>query len=349
MYYNKYLRRPDVPGASRCKFTFDKNADLLTTDDNYRGKKRYRFNKWHPISESFPKPSSGGLIFNPNQEHPVTGIISPWVINPSDEGYVDFLISPVTVNKFDAAAGDVIEVGVGFLKYMSDYWSLIQACEMVCRRRSMLPNAQRQYYTLNNGEIPFSQRIFNPDSYAGFQLRYDITKLEIVYTEYDAAGSVLNTDTTTLPYDNTVGNLYHPVLYFYSVGDCNFEVSLIRSKIEFPMLRLSTTETIYFLENPSAFTPPVAQLRDPGNHMYYQPSKAMIEDATITVANNWCSHEWLRTLDYLISAGLETFIFTDPDGRNFRCCFEELQANTARLTGSKGVGYELTMPVMVLH
>lgn len=349
MYYNKYLRKPDVPGASRCAFTFDANADLLTRDDNYRGKKRYRFNKWQPISEAFPKPSSGGLIFNPNQEHPLAGIISAWTIDPADEGYVDFLISPVTVNKFDATAGDAIEVGVGFLKYISDYWALVQGCEFVCRRRSMLPNAQRQYYTIGNNEIPFTQQIFNPDNYASFQLRYNVTGMDIVYTEYDATGTALSSDATHLDYDNTVGNLYRPVLYFYANGDCNFECSLIRSKIEFPMLRLTHSETIWFLENPSTYVPPVAPIRDPGNHMYYQPTKAMIEDATIKVANNWCSHEWLRTIDYLISAGLETFIFTDPDGRRFRCCFEDLQANTARLTGTKGVGYELTMPVMVLH
>lgn len=349
MYYNKYLRKPDVPDSSRCKFVFDKNADLTTRDDNYRGKKRYRFNKWHPISESFPRASSGGLIFNPNQEHPLTGIIAPWVIDPADSGYVDFLISPITVNKFNASAGDVIEVGVGFLKYMSDYWSIVQACEFACRRRTMLPNAQRQYYTLNNAEISMSSQIFDPDNYAGFQLRYDVTKMEIAYTEYDAVGGIKRTDVTTLPFDNTIGNLYHPLIYFYSIGDCNFEVSLIRSKIEFPMLRLPSTETVWFLENPSTYTPPVASLRDSGNHMYYQPTKAMIEDATIRVANSWCSHEWLRTLDYLISSGLETFIFTDPDGREFRCCFEDLRANTARLTGTKGVGYELTLPVMVLH
>ena len=101
MYRNPYLRKPDVPGASRCSFTFFGDV-IQQLDDLYRSKRRYRFNKWLPISESFPRLHSDGMIFQANQECNLTGIVSAWEIPHDVTGTVEFLLGPTKVNKWNA-------------------------------------------------------------------------------------------------------------------------------------------------------------------------------------------------------------------------------------------------------
>lgn len=346
MYHNPYLRQPDVPGSARCSFTFY-SEEVLQTDDNYRGKKRYRFNKWLPISESFPRLHSQGMIFQANQECNLTGLVSAWSIDPTDTGTVEFLFGPTTINRWDSKT-DTLELGIGFLKYDAAWWGLAAGCELVCRRQISSPN-KRFFAGLGNTTIP-GTRLFDPTHYSSYILKYSPTQLSIVYTEYDSKGTALTTDTFTLPNVNQSGAKYRIVMYLHANGkDCNFEIPLVRTKIDLPKLKLSKVEKVFFRENPSVFTTPLAPIRDYGVHLYHSPHRALIEDSYITVSNAWASHEWLRTLDFLITGSMETFLFTDPDGTTFRCCFEDLTANSARLTASKGVGYELRMPVVVIH
>lgn len=346
MYRNPYLRQPDVPGASRCKFVFY-GEEVSSRDDIYRGKKRYRFNKWLPVSQAFPRLHSDGMIFQANQECNLSGIVSAWDIDPDVTGVVEFLLGPTKVNKWDAKT-DILELGVGFLKYDAPWWGLAEGCSFICRRTIGVPS-QRAFYTIKNSKIP-GNRLFNPDNFSSYILEYDPNQLSITYTEYTASGVAITTDTFNLPLQNVDNTRYRIVLYLHAKGkDCNFEIPLVRTRIDVPNVKIAPVETIYFLENPSAFTTPVAQIRDHGIHLYHAPHRAMIEDSTITVANSWASHEWLRTLDFLITGSMETFLFTDPDGTEFRCCFEDLTANSARLTASKGVGYELRMPIVVVH
>ena len=346
MYRNPYLRKPDVPGASRCSFTFF-GSEIQQLDDIYRSKKRYRFNKWLPVSAAFPRLHSAGMIFNATQECKLAGIVSAWTIDPDVTGTVEFLLGPTKVNKWNAKT-DILELGVGFLKYDAPWWGLAEGCSLVCRRTIGNPS-QRAFYTLNNNQIP-GVRLFNPNFFSSYILKYSPTQLSIIYTEYTSAGIALTTDTFDLPLQNTDRTKYRVVLYLHANGrDCNFEIPLVRTKIDVPNVNIAKIERVYFLENPSSFTTPVAQIRDHGIHLYHAPHRALIEDSTITVANSWASHEWLRTLDFLVTGSMETFLFTDPDGTVFRCCFEDLVANSARVTGSRGVGYELRMPVVVIH
>lgn len=349
MYTLPYLRKPDVPGASRCKFEF-LSQDTMDRDDRYMGKRRYRFNKWRPISDGFPQLHTKGQILHVDPEQPIVGILSPWTIPPQDTGSVRFTLGPQIIEQWDATT-DLIEVGVGFVRYMEDWWGLAEACELLCQRSSKAPST-RTYSTLRMQPYGGIQ-LFNPANYCNFTLHYSPTSMSIVYDEYLEDGTGVSSDTTTLNHTN--GFLpnsahYRVMLYFRCKGEtATAGIPLIASRIDFPSLQLDKGETVWFQENPHSFTLPMAPLRAMGTNLYKHPYRAFIEDSVISVSSPHTPPLWLRTLDFIVTGTIEPFKFTDPDGTEWLCCFEGVKANSGRLTGSKGVGYELTMPIMVVH
>lgn len=350
MYVSPYLSPLHLPPseATRCKFVFN-TSGLDAKDDNYRGKFRYRFNKWQPVSPALPTIHSSGLVFSANQENNLAGIASTFTIPWDSVGSVNFLFGPTVLKKFNMAEGDIYEMGVGFLKYTSGYWGLAQACEFRCLRRLSKGDSRRHYFTLNNVEkIPFIGS-WDPNNYAGFTLWFDSTAMSITYTEYTESGITLFSDSRTQVYSNPDKRDYHVVFYMLTSPKAHVETTLVRTLIDINNLVIPNVETIYFRDQPDDYTPPIAPLRDSGLHIYNPPHVALIEDATITVGAPTVSPEWWGILKFLVSAAPETCVFTDPDGMEFRVCFQDLTAKAANLTGIKGTGYDLTMAVMVPH
>ena len=93
----------------------------------------------------------------------------------------------------------------------------------------------------------------------------------------------------------------------------------------------------------------MAAIRDYGPHIYHHSNKILIEDSVIRLGNSYASKTWWNILKYLVNSNLESFIFKDIDGYEFRCIFGELTANQGLRTGQRGPGYELTLPVVVVH
>lgn len=349
MYVSPYLSPLHLPAseATRCKFVFN-TSTLTAKDDNYRGKLRYRFNKWQPVSPALPTLHSSGLLFNANQENNLTGIASVFTIPWNAEGSINFLFGPTILKNFDIAS-DVFEMGVGFLKYTSGYWGLAQACEFRCARRLSAGDSRRHYYILNNEEKPTYSGSWDPNQWAGFTLFFTSTAMTIAYSEYTESGITTYTDSRVQTYKNTDKRDYRVVFYMNVSPKANVETTLVRTKVDINGVTFDPLETIYFRDQPNDYTPPMAPLRDPGVHIYNPPHSALIEDATITVGSPTVTPEWWGILKFLVSAAPETCIFTDPDGVDFRVCFQDLTAKAANLTGIKGTGYDLTMAVMVPH
>lgn len=350
MYVSPYLKPLHLPSseATRCKFVYT-TAGLTAKDDNYRGKFRYRFNKWQPVSPSLPRPHSSGLLFSADQEFNLTGIASVFDIPYDARGSVNFLIGPSVLKKFDISAGDIYESGVGFLKYASRYWGLLQACEFRCSRRLAVGDNMRHYYLLNNVEqAPFLSS-WNPNMHAGFTLWFEPTAMTIAYTEYTDSGVATMSDTKKYVYSNPEQRSYKVLFYMLVSPKAHVETNLVRTLVDIDGLTFDPVETIYFRDQPADYTPPIAPIRDPGLHVYNPPHVALIEDATLSVGAPTVSPEWWGILKFLVSSAPETCVFTDPDGTEFRVCLQDLTSKAANLTGIKGIGYDLTMAVMVPH
>ena len=350
MYAGQYIPPLHLPAseATRCKFVYN-TVGLTAKDDNYRGKFRYRFNKWRPISGSLPRPHSSGMLFSADQECNISGIVSAFEIPAGSRGTVNFLFGPTSLTKFDLSDGDLFEMGIGFLKYSSSYWGLAQGCEFLCVRRYQPLDVQRRYFTLNNVELNTMVGNWNPGMHAGFTLYFEPTTMTIAYTEYTESGIATYSDTREHIYSNPDGTNFRVVFYMKVSEKAHVDTTLVRTLVDIDGLTFDPVETIHFLDQPTDYTPPVAPLRDPGLHIYNPPHVALIEDATITVGAPTVSPEWWGILKFLVSASPETCVFTDPDGTDFRVCFQDLTSKAANLTGYKGIGYDLTMAVMVPH
>lgn len=350
MYISPYLSPLHLPAseATRCKFVYN-TAGLTAKDDNYRGKFRYRFNKWRPISASMPRPHSDGMIFSADQEFNLSGIVSAFEIPHTSRGSINFLFGPTDFKKFDLSEGDSFEMGIGFLKYTTSYWGLAQGCEFLCVRRYQPLDVQRRYFTLNNQELPTLVGKWDPNRHAGFTLYFESTAMTIAYTEYTDSGIATYSDTRKHIYANNDNTDFHVVFYMLVSDRAHVDTTLVRTFVDIDDLTFDSTETIYFRDQPTDYEPPIAPLRDPGLHVYNPPHVALIEDATLTVGAPTVSPEWWGILKFLVSASPETCVFTDPDGTDFRVCFQDLTSKAANLTGYKGIGYDLTMAVMVPH
>ena len=349
MYVSPYLAPLHLRAteATRCKFVFS-TSTLTNKDDNYRGKLRYRFNKWQPVSPALPAMHSSGLVFSANQEHNLAGVASVFKIPWDASGSVNFLFGPPVLKNFDIAR-DTFEMGVGFLKYTSEYWGLAQACEFRCNRRLAAGDSLRHYYVLNNVEKTTFLGSWDPTKWSGFTLFFDPAAMSIAYSEYTESGITTFSNSKTQAYSNPEKRDYHVVFYMQVSPKAHVDMTLVRTKVDINGVAFEPTETIYFRDQPTDYTPPLAQLRDSGLHIYNPPHVALIEDATLSVGAPTVSKEWWGILKFLVSAAPETCVFTDPDGIDFRVCFQDLTAKAANLTGIKGIGYDLTMAVMVPH
>lgn len=348
MYVSPYLSPLPVSDATRCKFVFN-TGGITKKDDNYRGKMRYRFNRWQPVSPVMPTLHSSGLVFSANQENNIAGMASVFDIPWNADGRVNFLFSPPVLHQFDIAAGDVFEMGVGFLKYTSPHWGLAQACEFLCTRKIAAGDSRRHYWKLNNAEIPAMVGSWDQTKYAGFTLYFTPTAMSISYAEHTSEGITTYTDSRTLALNNTDKQSYKVIWYMNVSKHAHVDMTLARSYFDMNGVKLDPLETIYFRDQPNDYTPPIAPIRDSGLHIYNPPHSALIEDSTITVGSPTVDPAWWGILKFLVTAAPETCVFTDPDGTEFRVCFQDLTARTADLVSKKITGYDLTMAVMVPH
>lgn len=348
MFYYPRLVPTDVPGSSRCCFTFFSQETMQRTDD-YTGKRRFHFNKWLPISATLPTAKAAGMRFECNQWSSLTGIVSAFGIDQSDPvASVEIVIGPQDFVDYDPTIHQT-ELGVGFLKYTEDWWELTQACELLMRRQMGSTFNRRVCTKLYDEEITSSVSTFNPSNYAKYTLTQTPTSLTIEYQELTSTGAILYTDFTSIPNTPDPEHPYHVVLYASVTPGCVMRFPLRRTVINCPSTSIQHKERIWWLENPSSYTPPIAPMRDYGPHIYKHPTKALVEDAVISVGSSYASMLWWNILKYLVDSNLETFIFRDIDGYTFRCVFGELTSDGGTRTTKRGPGYTLTMPVVVVH
>lgn len=348
MFIYPRLVPTDVPGSSRCCFTFFSQETVQRIDD-YTGKRRFHFNKWQPISPTLPTVNAAGLMFECNQMSNLVGLVSTFAIDQSDAtASVEIVIGPQELVNYDVSK-DFVELGVGFLKYTESWWDLTDACELLMRRQMGTGVNRRVCTKLNSEEIPMSVSTFNYAGYAKYTLTQTPTSLSITYTELSAKGAILSTETETIANTPDPDHPYHVVIYAHVTPGCVMKFPLRRTVINCPSTEIQTKERIWFIENPSEYTPPIASMRDYGPHIYKHPTKALIEDAVISIGNGYSSLLWWNILKYLVDSNLETFIFKDIDGYSFRCVFGELIAKDGMRTAQRGPGYTLTMPVVVVH
>ena len=293
--------------------------------------------------------TSNGLLFECNPMNPTVGMVSTFSINPKDTGQVEIVIGPQSFNTYDPTKHQT-ELAVGFLKYAESWWGLAQGCELLFRRQSGMSYNRRIATKLNGEEINTSIGSFNAFNYAKFTLKYDPSSLAIRYDELSSVGAVLNTYEVSLnPNTPDPEHPYHIVIYGNVTPGCIMQFPVRRTVIALPMTDIQTKERVWFLENPSTYTPPMAAIRDYGPHIYHHSNKILIEDSVIRLGNSYASKTWWNILKYLVNSNLESFIFKDIDGYEFRCIFGELTANQGLRTGQRGPGYELTLPVVVVH
>lgn len=347
MFFYPHLVPTDVPASSRCSFTFF-SQETVQTIDNYTGKRRYRFNKWQPISSTMPTVHSAGLMFECNQFNHLTGIASTFTLDPTADVKVEVVIGPQYFNNYNPSEHQT-ELGVGFLKYTESWWNLTQACEFLMRRQIGSTYNRRVCTTLQDVELLPTVSAFNPANYAKYTLHQTPTMLEIIYEELTETGTLIYTDTFSTPATPDPEHPYHIVIYGDVTQGCVMQFPVRRTVINGSTSHIPSKETIWFLENPASYTPPTAPMRDYGPHIYKHPIKALIEDSTIQLGNTYSSILWWNILKYLVDSNLESFIFKDIDGYTFRCVFGELRATGGVRNHKRGPGYELTMPVVVVH
>lgn len=347
MFFYQHLTPTDVPGSSRCCFTFY-SQETTQKIDNYTGKRRYRFNKWQPVSSAMPYVHSKGLMFECNQWSSIIGMASAFTLDPTSTATVEIVIGPQEDIDYDPTKHQ-IELGVGFLKYTEEWWTIPQACDFLMKRQMGSTYNRRICTKLYDEDIPTTVTGFNSSNYAKFKLIQTPVSLTIEYTELTETGAILFTDTHNLAISPDPQHPYRIVMYMEVTPGCVIRFPLRRTVIDCPSSLIQAKERIWFVENPSDYTPPVAPLRDYGPHIYKHPNKILIEDASIELGNTYSSFLWWNILKYLVDSTVESFLFRDIDGYTFRCVFGELTATEGMRSVSRGPGYSLTMPVVVVH
>lgn len=179
-----YFRPPDVAGLHRCFFEF-RSQEVTQLVDRYRNYKRYRFNKYVPISERFPEPSVDGLKFrvsNSTTER-LIGMQTAWDLPMGCE--ISFRFTSAEV--LDCAVGGFAEVGVGFLKFDTSWWWTLDALKFSCRRRSGSLN-DVQYTTIRGDIIPSSGHMSGVGEAFTVTARNTGYQLELHYIEFALDG-----------------------------------------------------------------------------------------------------------------------------------------------------------------
>lgn len=179
-----YFRPPDVAGLHRCYFEF-RSQEVNQWVDRYRGYKRYRFNKYVPISDRFPEPTVDGLVFkvsNSTTER-LIGMQTAWNLPAGYE--VIFHITKAELINCDPLG--FAEFGVGFQQYDTSWWWAVDALLFSCQRQSG-PLNQVKYCTLRNEVIAGSGHLSGIGTAFTVIARNTGTQLELHYTEFAADG-----------------------------------------------------------------------------------------------------------------------------------------------------------------
>lgn len=339
-----YLAPATVPGLARCYFEF-RSQDVLSSVNRYRGKKRYRFNKFYPISERFPEVTYDGLSFDVSQNtyQGIIGMLTPWSLPIGGEVIFRFSSSNVAVHK----EGGFAEVGVGFLQHNAPWWWIVDGMSFSCRRKiAAAPGLS--YTTLS------SQHIFGADGDCGigssflFHLKRTATGMTILFTEFAANGeTVVASSSHTIPIADQT-NL-QPVMLYCRAVDATGKFILARTDVINCSSVMPTVERVYFHENPDEYLPPIGTLQAPPLDIYSQPHFALIEDATIEMSTPLTPITWFNLLCYLVDSTAEPMIFSDIEGRQWLTCFSEVSGKGKKARGGTVTGYTLTLQVLVVH
>ena len=343
-----YFRPPDVAGLHRCYFEF-RSQEVLQLVDRYRGYKRYRFNKYVPISERFPEPTVNGLVFGISSSvtERLIGMQTAWNLPAGCSLTFKFTNSTFTEQTLDGFA----ELGVGFRQFDSAWWWAVDALNFSCRRRTGTTN-EVQYHTLRSTPILGSTHLSGIGTAFMITAKHTGTQLELHYTEYAADGitpvvSHVETQSIADP-----AEAYPVVMYCRGVGAvAQYELSQTEIvKFIVPNdLTISPIEQIYFYENPSEYTLPIGPLQAPALDIYSQPHVAYIEDGTIQLSAPAAPQGWVNLLYFLLDSTVEPMVFSDITGAKWLTCFQEVTGKGRKVQGKTASGYELRLPVLVVH
>lgn len=334
---------PDVLNLRRCYFEFF-SQETLDKIDRYTGYKRYRLNKWQPLMDFFPSTSQDGLVFSASDACPLTGIASTWEIQPAETGKVIFRL-PFCNTSLYPGTDNFVDVGAGFLQYIEPWWQPMEAMALACYR-SIQP-APKVYFTSLHKE-PVVGVVGSCGLGPGcvFELEKTATQLSITFTEYSALGSVVLASTScSVNIEETA--TYRPVLFFRALGG-TITCILGGTDILFPST-IAEKERIWFHQNPTTYTPPIAPIRMPGVSIYPMPHYALLEDASIELSTPMTTPLWFNLLCYLIDTTIEPMIFSDIEGKQWLTCFESLMGKGKHIKGNTRSGYDLTLPVLVVN
>lgn len=331
-----YLRSADIHGMHRCYFKFY-SPDTVSMVERYRYNKRYRFNRWVPLSDFTPTPSQYGLKFSFSDKYPLLGMDTAQVLPVGGSGYGSVYFSKMDYTLLKSSG--FIEVGIGIRAYRSPYWWPLDSFELSVRR-----SHNKVLFHGLRSELIQQQSSGVPIISGKFEASINGNQLTVVFTEFTLDGTVINTYSKTItgecgPYSITV---------FGRAQDGKCETLMVKSELSgFPCTR---DETIQFIENPEIFNIVDAPLRAASINIYPQPHTAYIEDADIKMSSHFCNTQWFNILKLIIDGTVEPFYFYDIEGREWLVCMSDLSGQGRRgFLGRQNQGYDLTLPVLVVH
>ncbi len=350
----RYLPPPDVAGVQRCYFEF-RSQEVSQWIDRYRGCRRYRFNKFLPISERFPEPTTGGLKFTVAEMETLGLIGIKTTVGLPTNGEVIFRFSSSELQELQDVGG-FAEIGVGFIQYESDWWWPVDGLGFSCRRQLGATN-QVLYTGLNSMPLSGSSHLAGVGSAFTIAAKHRGDALELHFIEYAADGitpvveSVREQTGTHILPDTT----FQVMLYMRGIGarascilartDFKWEPSVLTENT----LNLDTSEKIYFYQNPAEYTLPIGAVQAPPVALYSQPHVAYIEDGTIELSSPSAPMGWVNLLFFLVDSTVEPMIFSDIEGKQWLTCFSEATGKGRKQQGTIASGYTLQLPVLVVH
>lgn len=341
----RYLLPPTVPGVKRCYFEF-RSQEVLSPINRYRGKKRYRFNKFYPLTDRFPEVSYEGLQFivSPGGAQGLIGIKTPWDLPVDGEVIFRFSSSDVQLHEPTGFA----EVGVGFLQHNAPWWWQLDSLSFFAKRTIASP-ASLSFNTLHNTIIPTASSVCGIGNSFTFHVKRNSDSFVIQFAEYLFSNPTpVATASYTFPLETEEAGEQAIVMYCRAV-DASATFTLARTDFIGCEDEITPLERVFFHENPAEYTPPIGPIQTPVLDIYSQPHTAFIEDASIEISSPLTPASWFNLLCYLVDSTAEPMVFYDIEGNAWLTCFAEVTGAGKKSRGDTVTGYTLTLQVLVVH
>ncbi len=340
-----YFAPPTVFGVTRCYFEF-RSQEVLSHIDKYRGKKRYRFNKFYPITDRFPEVSYEGLQFtvSPSQAQKLIGVKTPWDLPVGGEVIFRFSDSNVQLHSGEGFA----EVGIGFFQHDAPWWWQLDGLSFFAKR-TIASNSSLSFNTLQNTLIPTASGPSGIGNSFVFHVKRLTDKFVISFAEYLLDNPTpVSTSSYTFEFSDEEEGAQSVLMYCRAV-DATATFTLARTDFLGCEEVIAPLERVFFHENPTEYTPPVGTLQPPALDIYSQPHLAFIEDATIELSSPLTPASWFNLLCYLVDSTAEPMIFYDIEGNAWLTCFSSVVGAGKKSRGDTITGYTLVLQVLVVH